>query len=120
MPKEAAVTTLSRLIAGNLGVFRSEAATALGVTRNQLARLAQQRVIERVLPHTYRMTAITPSGAQETNGRRWHDDPHDNEHDNEKWSVPGCHGYGIVFATWDAVTGRPRRLLDELTVALAA
>ena len=35
--------------------------------------------------------------------------PTDYEHDNEKWSVPGRHGYRIVFATWDKVTGRPAR-----------
>ena len=34
----------------------------------------------------------------ETNGRRWHDDPSDYEHDQEKWSVPGRHGYRLVFA----------------------
>jgi very-short-patch-repair endonuclease len=50
----------------------------------------------------------------ETNGRRWHDDPSDYEHDNEKWSVPGRHGYRIVFATWDKVTRHPRQLLHEL------
>jgi very-short-patch-repair endonuclease len=50
----------------------------------------------------------------EINGRRWHDDPSDYEHDNEKWSVPGRHGYRIVFATWDKVTRHPRRLLHEL------
>jgi hypothetical protein len=51
----------------------------------------------------------------ETNGRRWHDDPADYEQDNEKWSVPGRHGYRIVFATWDKVTNQPRQLLQELT-----
>jgi very-short-patch-repair endonuclease len=50
----------------------------------------------------------------ETNGRRWHDDPADYEHDNETWSVPGRHGYRIVFATWDKVTRRPDDLLSEL------
>jgi very-short-patch-repair endonuclease len=43
----------------------------------------------------------------ETNGRRWHDDPADFDHDNEKWSVPGHHGYRIVFATWSSVSRRP-------------
>jgi hypothetical protein len=45
----------------------------------------------------------------ETNGRRWHEDPLDHERDNEKWSVPGRHGFRMVFATWDKVTRRPRR-----------
>ncbi|MDQ1455164.1 MAG: hypothetical protein QOH28_784 [Actinomycetota bacterium] len=56
----------------------------------------------------------------ETNGRRWHDDSTDYEHDNEKWSVPGRHGYRIVFATWEKVTRAPGQLLAELTATLAA
>lgn len=54
----------------------------------------------------------------ETNGRRWHDDPNDFERDNEKWSVPGRHGYRIVFATWAKVTKQPDALLKELEAAL--
>ena len=50
----------------------------------------------------------------ETNGRRWHDDPADYEDDQEKWSVPGRHGYRLVFATWDKVTRRPAALVAEL------
>jgi len=50
----------------------------------------------------------------ETNGRRWHDDPADYEDDQEKWSVPGRHGYRIVFATWRKVTKQPGELLAEL------
>ena len=56
----------------------------------------------------------------ETNGRRWHDDAADYEHDHEKWSVPGRHGYRIVFATWEKVERRPAHLLSELAAALAA
>jgi very-short-patch-repair endonuclease len=56
----------------------------------------------------------------ETNGRRWHDDPTDYEHDNEKWSVPGRHGYRLVFATWSKVEQHPDRLLEELAATLAA
>jgi very-short-patch-repair endonuclease len=56
----------------------------------------------------------------ETNGRRGHHDARDYEHDNEKWSVPGRHGYRIVFATWDKVTARPAQLLAELTTTPAA
>jgi very-short-patch-repair endonuclease len=55
----------------------------------------------------------------ETNGRRWHDDPADYEDDNEKWSVPGRHGYRIVFATWSKVTKHPERLLQELATTLS-
>jgi very-short-patch-repair endonuclease len=56
----------------------------------------------------------------ETNGKRWHDDPTDYENDNEKWSVPGRHGYRLVFATWKKVTERPQDLLTEIAAALAA
>ncbi len=58
----------------------------------------------------------------ETNGRRGHDDASDYEYDNdnEKCTVPGLHGYRIVFATWDKVTRRPGELLSELATALAA
>ena len=56
----------------------------------------------------------------ETNGRRWHDDPLDYESDNAKWSVPGRHGFRIVFATWAAVTERPDRLVRELRSTRAA
>jgi hypothetical protein len=56
----------------------------------------------------------------ETNGRRWHDDPLDYEVDNEKWSVPGRHGFRMVFATWDKVTNRPQALLHELKATMAA
>ena len=56
----------------------------------------------------------------ETNGRRWHDDSSDYEHDNEKWSVPGRHGYRIVFATWKKVTQNADALLHELEATLAA
>jgi len=56
----------------------------------------------------------------ETNGRRWHDDARDYEHDHEKWSVPGRHGYRIVFATWAKIARHPGQLLAELASALAA
>lgn len=56
----------------------------------------------------------------ETNGRRWHDDPADYEHDHEKWSVPGRHGYRLVFATWDKVTRRGDALVAELLATFAA
>lgn len=56
----------------------------------------------------------------ETNGRRWHDDATDYEHDQEKWSVPGRHGFKLVFATWDKVTRRPDALVAEIAATLAA
>ena len=54
----------------------------------------------------------------ETNGRRWHDDATDYERDNEKWSVPGRHGFRIVFATWEKVTKYPDDLLADLAATL--
>jgi len=71
---------------------------------------------------TYRYDFAFPTRRTilETNGRRWHDDPTDYERDQEKWSVPGRHGYRMVFATWDMVTRRPDELLRDLAAALAA
>lgn len=54
----------------------------------------------------------------ETNGRRWHDDAADYEFDNEKWSVPGQHGFRIVFATWHKVLGAPLAFVEEVRSAL--
>lgn len=54
----------------------------------------------------------------EVNGRKWHDDPNDYERDNEKWSVPGRHGFRIVFATWAKVVEKPTALLEELEATL--
>lgn len=65
MTRVPAVATLGRLAARSAGVFRAEDATGHGVTANQLARLARQGVIERVRPHTYRMTAVPPSSIQD-------------------------------------------------------
>jgi very-short-patch-repair endonuclease len=56
----------------------------------------------------------------ETNGRRWHDDATNYEHDNDKWSVPGRHGFRIVFATPQKVTRNADTLLQELEATLAA
>jgi hypothetical protein len=42
------------------------------------------------------------------------------EHDNEKWSVPGRHGYRMVFATWEKVAHDSDALLRELAATLAA
>ncbi len=71
---------------------------------------------------TYRFDFAFPTHRTilETNGRRWHDDPADYEGDNEKWSVPGRHGYKLVFATWHKVVRRPGVLVEELRRTLAA
>ncbi len=55
---------LSRLSARSHGVFRGRSAAELGVSRQQLAVLCAAGAIERLLPDTYRMTAVAPSNAQ--------------------------------------------------------
>jgi very-short-patch-repair endonuclease len=64
MPKESVVARLSTLSAGSCGAFRGDAANAAGVSATQLARLAHDGVIERLLPNTYRMTAVAPTSEQ--------------------------------------------------------
>jgi very-short-patch-repair endonuclease len=64
MPRESPIGALSALSARTCGVFRAEAASAVGVTSHQLGRLTAQGVIERLLPHTYRMLAVAPSSEQ--------------------------------------------------------
>jgi len=46
------------------GVFRGGDAVRRGVSRDQLAHLRAQGVIERVFPDTYTLTAVRPSDAQ--------------------------------------------------------
>jgi hypothetical protein len=64
MPKASPVARLSELGAATLGVFRGRDALDAGVTRKQLHGLRAQGVIERVLPDTYRMTAVPQSNEQ--------------------------------------------------------
>jgi predicted transcriptional regulator of viral defense system len=65
MPQELAVAKLSELCADSLGIFRGRDAVEAGVTRKQLASLHTHGVINRVLPDTYRMTAVPPSSEQD-------------------------------------------------------
>jgi very-short-patch-repair endonuclease len=64
LARKSSLAALSRLSAPSLGVFRGRAAIDLGVTRNQIAALRREGVIERVLPDTYRMTAVQRSSEQ--------------------------------------------------------
>lgn len=64
MPRDGLVATLSALAAPTLGVFHTRDAAACGISGTQLARLADQHVIERVYPSTYRMTVVAPSDQQ--------------------------------------------------------
>jgi hypothetical protein len=65
MPGESAVAKLSALGASTLGTFRGTDAVSEGVSRRRLADLREHEVIERVLPDTYRMTAVTRSPEQD-------------------------------------------------------
>jgi hypothetical protein len=64
MAHASAVGRISDLCVESSGVFRGRAAVDLGVSRKQLAALCAAGVIERVLPDTYRMTAVPRSGVQ--------------------------------------------------------
>jgi very-short-patch-repair endonuclease len=64
MPKETVMARLSNLAEPSGGVFRGEAANAMGVSATQLARLAHEGVIERLLPNTFRLVAVQRSSEQ--------------------------------------------------------
>ena len=64
MSNERPSGRLSRLSAGNLGVFRGSDAVAEGVSRKQLATLKAAGVIDREFPDVYRMTVVTRSEEQ--------------------------------------------------------
>lgn len=55
---------ISKLSAPTCGVFRGTAAVSRGVRRTQLARLKTAGIIERLLPDTYRITAVVRSSLQ--------------------------------------------------------
>jgi Transcriptional regulator, AbiEi antitoxin len=61
---ESAIGKISKLCAPAEGIFRGQDAVALGISRSRLNRLAATGVIERVLPDTYRMTAVRRSDRQ--------------------------------------------------------
>lgn len=65
MAYESALGALSRLSTRSLGVFRGRAAVEARVTRKQLAALQSAGVVERMLPDTYRLTAVAKSHEQE-------------------------------------------------------
>jgi very-short-patch-repair endonuclease len=58
------VGRLSRLSRADLGVFRGRAAVEAGISRKRLVGYLRAGVIERVLPDTYRMTAVAPTREQ--------------------------------------------------------
>jgi hypothetical protein len=64
MSQELAMARISRLASAECGVFRGRDAVADSVTRDQLTRLSGGGIIERVLPDTYRHTAVPPSSEQ--------------------------------------------------------
>ena len=64
MQRERPIAVLAELSAPSLGVFRGRAAVERGVTRKQLSRFLAAGVIERMLPDTYRVTAVARSSEQ--------------------------------------------------------
>src|SRR5438874_4882304 len=65
MPQESVIVTLSALSEQSLGIFRGRDAVNAGISRKRLASLRTQGVIDRVLPDTYRVTAVPFSHEQE-------------------------------------------------------
>src|SRR6185503_11085551 len=59
------VTLISLLCRDTAGAFRGRDAVALGITRNQLARLASTGVIVRTFPDTYCLTAVRTSAERQ-------------------------------------------------------
>lgn len=64
MQRSTALGTLSTLGAPALGVFRGRTAVAEGVSRRHITALRHSGAIDRVLPDTYRLTAVAPSNEQ--------------------------------------------------------
>jgi len=64
LARESSIGVLSALSAPSQGVFRGAAAVDLGVSRKRLTALIAADVIERVLPDTYRITAVSRSAGQ--------------------------------------------------------
>jgi predicted transcriptional regulator of viral defense system len=64
MAQESTFSVLSRLAAESMGVFRGRRAVELGVSRNRLTSLIALGAVVRVLPDTYRMTAVPTSREQ--------------------------------------------------------
>ena len=96
----------------------------LTFARGQRIHGLRARVPARVewthLPLRLRSSAAARSSRSTAAAGTTIDDPTDYERDNDKRSVPGRHGYRIVFATWAKVTKYPDALLEELDAALAA
>ena len=65
MAYESALGTLSQMCARSLGVFRGRDAVAARVSRKQLAALRSAGVVERILPDTYRLTAVAGIGHEQ-------------------------------------------------------
>jgi predicted transcriptional regulator of viral defense system len=64
LTRERAIATLSRLSERTDGVFRGRDAEIQGVSRKQLSAFATAGIVERVLPNTYRMTAVAKTSRQ--------------------------------------------------------
>jgi hypothetical protein len=64
LSSERALAVLSSLSASSLGVFRGSDALTREVSRKQIWALARAGVVERLLPDTYRLTAVACSNEQ--------------------------------------------------------
>ncbi len=64
MAREPSVAVLSRLGAETQGVFRGRDAVQAGVSRDRLTHLRATEVVERLLPGTYRLTAVAATREQ--------------------------------------------------------
>jgi very-short-patch-repair endonuclease len=64
MSQSQALGTLSTASTPALGMFRGRDAVPLGVSRKQLASMRKSAAVERVLPDTYRLSAVAPSNEQ--------------------------------------------------------
>jgi very-short-patch-repair endonuclease len=64
LTREQAISVVSRLAEKHDGVFRGRDAVACGVSRNQLGILVGAGALERVLPDTYRVTAVRKNNRQ--------------------------------------------------------
>jgi hypothetical protein len=92
MDKGAAIAMLSELGRAQCGVFRGRVAVTRGVTRRQLTALVAQRVIDRLLPDVYRLTAVPLSEEQ----RAWA---------AVLWAGPSSAAYGRSSGAWYGLEG---------------
>ncbi len=97
-----ALGLISELCRSSLGVFRGRAAVHLGVNRKQLGAMQGSGIVERVLPDTYRMTAVAPSNEQSLRAALL-------------WAGPGAVAAGLSAGELYGL-GRVRAMTPEIAV----